>query len=60
MSRCLLPPFTWGRKQIKFPKRRVFSFLEDRTMDKVQKLGFFCWLFNDDVCSLTIQRRMLG
>jgi hypothetical protein len=30
-------PFTWGRKQIQFPKRRVFYFLEYRTMDKVRK-----------------------
>jgi hypothetical protein len=31
------PPFSWGRKQIQFPKRCVFYFLEYRTMDKVQK-----------------------
>jgi hypothetical protein len=29
---------TWGRKQIQFPKRRVFKFLEHRMMKKVQKL----------------------
>jgi hypothetical protein len=29
--------FTWGRKQIQFPKRRVFYSLEYRTMEKVQK-----------------------
>jgi hypothetical protein len=28
---------TWRRKQIQFPKRRVFCSLEYRTMDKVQK-----------------------
>jgi hypothetical protein len=27
-------PFTWGRKQIQFPKRRVFYSLEYRTMEK--------------------------
>jgi hypothetical protein len=27
-------PLTWGRKQIQFPKSRVFSFLEYRTMEK--------------------------
>jgi hypothetical protein len=32
-------PLTWGQKQIHFPKRSVFSFLEYRTMDKVQKLS---------------------
>jgi hypothetical protein len=31
------PTFTWGRKQIQFPKRRVFFFFEYRTMEKVQK-----------------------
>jgi hypothetical protein len=30
-------PFTWGRKQIQFPRRRVLYFLEHRTMEKVQK-----------------------
>jgi hypothetical protein len=30
-------PLTWGRKQIQFPKCRVFYFLEYRTMEKVQK-----------------------
>jgi hypothetical protein len=34
-SRCL-PPLNWWRKQIQFPKSRVFWFLEYRTMDKVQ------------------------
>jgi hypothetical protein len=29
--------FTWGRKQIQFPKRRVFYSLEYRTMEKVPK-----------------------
>jgi hypothetical protein len=38
-SRCL-PPFTWGRKQIHFPKRCVFFYLEFRTMDKVQKPSY--------------------
>jgi hypothetical protein len=28
---------TGGRKQIQFPKRRVFCFLDYRTMEKVQK-----------------------
>jgi hypothetical protein len=32
-----LPPLTWGRKQIQLQKRRVFCFLEYRTMEKVQK-----------------------
>jgi hypothetical protein len=27
----------WGRKQIQFPKRRAFYFVECRTIDKVQK-----------------------
>jgi hypothetical protein len=27
----------WGRKQIQFPKRRIFYFLEYRTMGKVHK-----------------------
>jgi hypothetical protein len=36
LSRCLRP-LTWGRKQIQFPKRCVFYFLEYRTMDEVQK-----------------------
>jgi hypothetical protein len=31
------PPFTRERKQIQFPKRRVFHSLEYRTMEKVQK-----------------------
>jgi hypothetical protein len=30
-------PFTWGRKQTQFPKRRVFYSLEYRTIEKVQK-----------------------
>jgi hypothetical protein len=30
-------PFIWERKQIQFPKRCVFSFLEYRTMLKVQE-----------------------
>jgi hypothetical protein len=29
--------FTWGRRQIQPPKRRVFCLLKIRTMDKVQK-----------------------
>jgi hypothetical protein len=29
-------PFAWGRKQIQFPKRRVFYSLEYRTTEKVQ------------------------
>jgi hypothetical protein len=32
--RCLLPPFTGGQKQFQFPKRRVFLYLEYRTMEK--------------------------
>jgi hypothetical protein len=32
-------PFTWPRKQIKFPEHWVLCFLECRMMDKVQKLG---------------------
>jgi hypothetical protein len=32
----VLPPLTWGRKQIPFPKRRVFYFLEHRTTETVQ------------------------
>jgi hypothetical protein len=31
------PLVTYGRKQIRFPKRRVFYFLEYRTMEKVHK-----------------------
>jgi hypothetical protein len=31
------PTFTWGRKQIQFPKHRVFYSLEYQTMEKVQK-----------------------
>jgi hypothetical protein len=30
-------PLPWGRKQIRFPKRCVFLFVEIPTMDKVQK-----------------------
>jgi hypothetical protein len=30
-------PFTWGRKQVQFPKCRVFYSLEYRSMKKVQK-----------------------
>jgi hypothetical protein len=30
-------PLTWGRKQIQFPKRRIFYFLEYQTMRKVKK-----------------------
>jgi hypothetical protein len=30
-------PFTWGRKQIQFPKRCVFYSLENRTMGKMSK-----------------------
>jgi hypothetical protein len=32
-----LPSLTWGRKQVQFPKRCVFWYLEFRTMDKVHK-----------------------
>jgi hypothetical protein len=32
-----VPPHTWGRKQIQFPKPRVFYFLEHHTMKKIQK-----------------------
>jgi hypothetical protein len=35
-SRCL-PPLTWGRVQINFPKRSAFWYLEFRTMDRVLK-----------------------
>jgi hypothetical protein len=31
------PPYTWGRKQIHFPKHCVFYSLEYRPMEKVQK-----------------------
>jgi hypothetical protein len=30
-------PLTWGRKRIQFPKRRIFYYLEFRTIHKVQK-----------------------
>jgi hypothetical protein len=33
------PENTMFRKQIQFPKRCVFCFVELRTMDKVQKLS---------------------
>jgi hypothetical protein len=31
------PDLAWGLKEIKFPKRHVFCFLEYRTMEKVKK-----------------------
>jgi hypothetical protein len=33
VGRCI-SSLTWGRKHIQFPKRRVFFYLEFRTMDK--------------------------
>jgi hypothetical protein len=39
-------PLIWGRKQIQFPKRRVFFvFLEYQTIDKVQKSSNPEWTF---------------
>jgi hypothetical protein len=32
-------PLIWGQKQIQFPKRRVFLYLELRTMGRDQKLS---------------------
>jgi lipocalin len=49
---------TWRRKLIQFPKRRVFCFLEYRTMEKVQKPNnsVYCtpssenlWIYNKTV-----------
>jgi hypothetical protein len=37
LDRASLNHWTWGRKQIQFPKRRVFYFLKYWTMEKVQK-----------------------
>jgi hypothetical protein len=31
-----------GRKQIQFPKRRIFYFLEQRTMEEVQNPVILC------------------
>jgi hypothetical protein len=40
----IFSPFTWVRKQIHFPKCRVFQSLEYRTMEKVQKpSNFVCY-----------------
>jgi hypothetical protein len=37
LSRCLLPLFTWGRKQTQFPKRRIFQSLAYWMMEKSKK-----------------------
>jgi hypothetical protein len=39
-NRVGVSPLTWKRKQIQFPKRCVFYFLEYRTMDEVRKPSY--------------------
>jgi hypothetical protein len=36
-NRAIASHFTWGWKQIQFPKRCVLQFLEYQMMDQVQK-----------------------
>jgi hypothetical protein len=33
----MFSPFSWGRKQIEFPKNYIFWFLENRTIEKCKK-----------------------
>jgi hypothetical protein len=42
----IFTPFTWGRKQIQFPKRRVLYSLEFRMMEKVLKSNNFIYLYH--------------
>jgi hypothetical protein len=42
LSWAPISPFTWGRKQIQFPKRRASYFLEYRPMDQSKKPVILC------------------